>query len=161
MITAEDALAILKILADGDTVVSREIEQVTLEYLRDVDIDGVSEEVFFGLDCIDVEDVYDRSGSMKHGYVDPADAEWEVFEEALEPYMEKMTRYQELSMHVEAKKLCMGTLKGILRFEEESTSEYRNLAVDAPGEYLRIVLCEWKKGCPDPGDIREVEKLID
>ena len=41
--------------------------------------------------------------------------------------------------------LCyQGILKGIHDFGKESTTEYKQWAVDAPGEYFGQVLNEWK-----------------
>jgi hypothetical protein len=52
-------------------------------------------------------------------------------------------------------------LKGICRFENESTSEYIDWALDAPAEYFEWVLDEWKKGQKGVTDVelREVRKM--
>jgi len=51
-------------------------------------------------------------------------------------------------------------LKGIRRFEKESTSEYKDWAVDAPAESFDWVLDEWKEGQKGVTDeeVREVKK---
>jgi hypothetical protein len=36
-------------------------------------------------------------------------------------------------------------LKGIYDFEQEASSEFKELAVDAPGEFFGQVLDDWKK----------------
>lgn len=159
-ISAADAIAILKILAKEDMDLVRKIEQLAIEYLSGVDIDDIASQVYFVLDNIDVEELWDRSGSTRSGYVEPADMACEMFEEALEPFVEELKKYQELSMHAEAKNCCLGILKGIYQFEKKSTSEYKNWAVDAPREYFGWVLSEWKKGQRDAKDIIDVESSI-
>lgn len=49
-------------------------------------------------------------------------------------------------MFVGAKNYCIGILRGICEFENESTSEYKDWAVDAPAECPERVLGEWKEG---------------
>jgi hypothetical protein len=145
-ISADDALAILRLLAKEDPKVAKRIEQIAIEYLSDVDIEDIASEVYFELDSIEVEEVWDRSGRTRNGYVEPTEMACQMSEEALEPFVEEMKKYQKLSMFVEAKNYCIGILKGIRRFEKESTSEYKDWAVDAPAEFFDWVLDEWKEG---------------
>jgi len=83
-----------------------------------------------------------------------------MFEDALDPYLEELKKYQNLSMHNEAKKYCVGIFKGIYKFEKESKSEYKVWAEDAPGEYFEQVISEWKKGCKNSKDIEEMEEFV-
>ncbi|MCK4937846.1 MAG: hypothetical protein KAR85_04500 [Methanosarcinales archaeon] len=159
-ISANDAFAILKILAGKDEDILERIEQIAIEYLSGVDIDDIASQVYFNLDNIPVEDVWDRSGSTRNGYVDPTEMAWEMFETALEPFLEELKKYQKLSMYVEAKNYCIGILKGIYRFEKESTSEYKDWAVDAPAENFDWILDEWKKGQGNLNDIADVDDFI-
>ncbi|MDL1985680.1 MAG: hypothetical protein LWX54_16125 [Deltaproteobacteria bacterium] len=48
-------------------------------------------------------------------------------------------------MHQEAKLYCMGILKGIYQYEEDSGSEFKDWATDVPGESFGYILEEWKK----------------
>ncbi len=159
-ITAEDALTILNILAKEDTVIAGRIERIALEYLSGVDIDDIAESVFFDLDHLAVEDVWDRSGSTRDGYVDPGDMAFQMFEDTLEPYLDELKKYQKLSMRADANNYCKGILKGIYRFGKESTSEYKDWAGDAPGEYFEYVHNEWEKSCKQQKDVKEVENYI-
>ena len=97
-ITAEDAFAILNILAREDSAIAERIEQIALDYLTGVDIDEIAESVRSDLDHLAVEEIWDRSGSTRDGYVDPGDMGVIMFEDAMEPYMEQLKKYQELSM---------------------------------------------------------------
>ena len=159
-ITADDAIAILKILAQEDKRVGERIEQIAMEYLSGVDIEDIASQVYFDLDNIEVEEVWERSGSTRDGYVEPVEVAWQLFEEALESFLEKLKRYQELSMHAEAKNYCMGILKGIYQFEKESKSEYKDWAADAPREYFEMVLNDWKKGCENPKNVESMNEFV-
>jgi len=160
-ISADDAFAILKRLAKEDPKVANRIEQIAIEYLSDVDIEDIASQVYFDLDSIEVEEVWNRSGRTRNGYVEPTEMAFQMFEEALDPLIEEMKKYKKLLMFAEAKNYCIGILKGICRFENESSSEYIDWAVDAPAEYFGQVLDEWKKGQKGVTDVelREVRKM--
>ena len=159
-ISSNDALAILKTLFKQDEDIAKKIEQIAIEYLSRVDIDDIASEVYFDLNDIEVEEVWDRSGNTRDGYIEPTEMAWEMFEEALNPYLKELKKYQELSMHNEAKNYCMGILKGIYQFEKESKSEYKDWADDAPGEYFGEILDEWKNNCKNSEDVKEMEKFV-
>lgn len=159
-ITADDAFTILRALAEEDKRVEERIEQIAKEYLSGVDLEVIASEVYSELNSIEVEDLWNQSGSTRYGYVDPTEKAWEMFEEALEPFMEEFRKYRNLSMDKEAKTYCMGILKGIYQFEKESTSEFSDWVVDAPKEYFESVLDEWRKGTKDPKDIADIEDFI-
>ncbi|HJH31179.1 MAG TPA: hypothetical protein C5S50_03110 [Methanosarcinaceae archaeon] len=160
IISADDAYRILQILANENQTIAKQIEQIAVESLVSFEIEDIADDVYLDLNSLEVEDVWYNSGNTRYGYVDPTEYAWEMFEEALEPYMEDIKKYQKLSMPVEAKKCCMGILKGIDKFETESTSEYKDWAVDATSEFLKQVVDEWKKGQNSQEDITEVEKLM-
>lgn len=157
-ITGTDALAILKVLAERHVNLAQEINAVAKELLSHVKIDEVAANVQSELDFLHVEDIWDRSGATRDGYVDPGEAAWEMFEEALKPFQDEVDKYKQLSMLEEAELTCEGLLKGIYNFEKESSTEYKQWAVDAPGEYFGWVLDDWKKlfeGQPPLSGMRE------
>ena len=144
-ITGSDALAILKVLVERHDNIAKEIESVAKELLSHVEIEDVATNVQSDLELLDVEGVWDRSGATRNGYVDPGEAAWELFEEALKPFQDDMDKYKQLSMLEEAQLTCEGLLKGIYNFDKESSTEYKEWAVDAPGEYFGLILDDWKK----------------
>jgi len=160
-INEHDALLILKALANEDRSIARRIEQIALEYLRDIDVESVASQVYHALEGIQVEDLWEQSGSTRYGYVEPSDRAWEMFEEALEPFTNEMNKYLDLSLDNEAKIYCMGILKGINQFDRESTSEFKDWAEDAPDELFKGVLDDWKKACKTPQHIQEMEDFIE
>ena len=159
-ITADDGLIILKKLAREDASLLKRIENAAMEYFKEVIIEDVADEVFWDLDSLEVEEIWDSSGATRYGYVDPVDKAWEMFENAIEPYLDELKKCQDLKLSKEAKKHCMGILKGIYQFEKESESEYKDWAVDVPDGIFEKVFDEWKKHCTDQNDIKEVKKFI-
>ncbi|MBC2701806.1 MAG: hypothetical protein HF976_10430 [ANME-2 cluster archaeon] len=159
-VSIEHANEILKRLADEDAKISKRIEELALEYLMEVDPDGIAENVFCDLDILDVEDVWKNSGSTRYGYVDPYELAFEMFEEALEPYIDDLRKCQELSMDEKAKLHCMGILKGIDQFEREATTEFKDWAVDDPYENFIQVFEEWKNENMNPKNLEEMDEFI-
>jgi hypothetical protein len=117
IITPDQALIVLKQLAVQDPKIKKKAREIALGLVDDVDVEGVTEEVFWALDSIAVEDVWDRSGSKRDGYVDPGDAAWEVFEEALDPFLDSLRKCHKLGLTLQAKRHCMGS-QGDLPFRK-------------------------------------------
>jgi hypothetical protein len=159
-ISPEEALAVLNQLTK-DPAVRRKAEEIAVAILSDVDVESVADEVQYQLESIPVEDVWDHSGATRNGYIEPGEYAWQLFEEALEPFEVQLRRYQDFSLITQAKLQCMGILKGIHDFESESKTEFKEWAVDAPGENMARVFEVWKKGSTSRTDIAEVKRFMD
>ena len=144
-ISPDDALKILRQISKTDKVLKDKIIALAEDLFRDVDVDEICEAVFYELDGIDVHELWDRAGPNRDGYTSPEDMSVEMFEEALEPYVQEMNRLMDLKMHQEAKLHCFGILKGIYQYEKESGSEFKDWATDVPGESFGSILREWGK----------------
>jgi hypothetical protein len=142
-ISPEEALEILRQLTRTDNDLKKKIIELAENLIRAVDVEEICEAVFYALDGIDVHELWERAGPSRDGYTSPEDMAFEMFEEALEPYEQEMHRLLNLKMHQEAKLYCMGILKGIYRYQEESGSEFKNWATDIPGETFGSILREW------------------
>jgi hypothetical protein len=143
-ITPSDAIAILKILAARSQNLAQEIDAVARELLGAIDVDEIAASVQAELESLQVEDVWDRSGSKRGEYLDPGDVAWEMFEEALRPFQGEVEKYKKLSMLREADLTYQGILRGIYDFHVESSTEYMQWAVDAPRDYFGTVLNGWQ-----------------
>jgi len=159
-LSPDDAFVILKTLAQEDINIAKRIEQLVMDDLGNVDIDGVAEEVCWALDSLEVEEVWDRSGSTRDGYIDPVDMGYEMFEEALEPFSNELKKCRNLSLFEQEKYYFMGILKGIYTFDRESASQYKDWAADSPSEYFDIILEDWKEHCKKPKYLKEMETFI-
>jgi len=152
----EHAIEILKRLADEDAKISKRIQELALEYLTEVDPDDIAEDIFYDLNILDVEDVWNNSGSTRYGYVDPYELAFEMF---VEPYIDDLRKCQKLSMDEKAKLHCMGILKGIDQFEREATTEFKDWAVDAPHENFMQVFEEWRNENTNPKNLEEMDEF--
>jgi len=144
-ISPNEALIILRQIAKTDKEFKKKIIELAEDSFRDVDVDEICGAVFYALDGIDVHELWDRAGPRTDGYSSPEDMSVEMFEEALEPFVQKMHRLLNLKMHQEAKGYCMGILKGIYQYEEDSGSEFKDWVTDVPGESFGYILSEWGK----------------
>jgi hypothetical protein len=155
-----EALEILKQIAKTDKKLKKRIIELAEDLFRDVDVETVCEDVFYALDGIDVHELWDRAGPKTDGYTSPGDMAVEMFEEALEPFLQELYRLFDLKMHQEAKLYCMGILKGIYQYEEDSGSEFKDWATDVPGETFGYILDEWKKRGSNNQNKKEMRGFI-
>jgi hypothetical protein len=158
-ISPNEALKILRHLIKTDKNLKNKIIELAEDLFRDVDVDEVCEAIFYALDGIDVHELWDRAGPSIDGYTSPEDMSVEMFEEALEPFVQEMQRLLDLKMHQEAKLYCMGILKGIYQYEEDSGSEFKDWASDVPGESFGYILREWGKN-GNKKDKKEMKNFI-
>jgi len=159
-ITPDEALGILKQIAKTDKKLKTRIIELAENILRNVEVEAVCDEVFSELDGIDVHELWDRAGPRTVGYTSPEDMAVEMFEDALEPFLQELYRLLDLKMHQEAKLYCMGILKGIYQYEQDSGSEFKDWATDVPGEYFGYVLGKWKKRNSNNKDKKEMRVFI-
>lgn len=159
-ITGSDALSILKLLAERDDKLVEVIDATARELLSQVDAEDVATDVQMELELLDVEEVWDRSGATRDGYIDPGDAAWQMFEDALKPFEDAIEKYKRLSMSTQARSYCEGILKGIYDFHRDSSTEYKDWAVDAPGEFFGQVLDEWKSLFKGRPPLLKMEKFL-
>ena len=144
-ISPNEALKILRQITKTDKSLKKKIIELAEDLFRDVDVDEICEAVFYALDGINVHELWDRAGPKTDGYTSPEDMSVEMFEEALEPFDQEMQRLSDLKMHQEARVYCMGILKGIYQYEQDSESEFKDWASDVPGECFGYILREWGK----------------
>jgi len=153
---AGEASRVLQVLLDSDPGLVKKAYRAAVEVAGDVDPYEIMDDVFSSLENLDEDDLGSRAGRTRYGYVEPCDAAWEMFEEALGPFIYEMKRNQERALPAVAKAHCIGIIKGLQRYEGESISELSDWLVDAPGEFIDTVVMEWKKGNPSEEDIEEV-----
>jgi hypothetical protein len=158
-ITPDEAIEILRQLTETDNDLKTKIIKLAEDLFRDVDVEQICEDVFYTLDGIDVHDLWDRAGPKTDGYTSPEDMSVQMFEEALEPFIQNMKRLLKLNIHQEAKLNCMGILKGIYQYEEDSESEFKSWASDVPSESFGYILDEWAKNSNNK-DKKEMKEFI-
>jgi len=155
-LSADEAAYVLKDMLDSDPALIKKAYEAAIKVAGDVDVDAIANEVFYSLNSLDLDDLNGRAGRTRYGYVDPGDAAWELFEEALDPFIDEMKKNQKRALPAAAKAYCLGIIKGLWMYEKRSSSDLADWVTDAPGEYIDTVVEEWKKGNPSSEDISEV-----
>ncbi len=158
-ISSNEALEILRQITKTDKRLKKRIIELAEDLLRDIDVDDVCEDVFYALNGIDVHELWDHAGPKADGYTSIDDMAIEMFEEALEPFIQEMYRLLDLKMRQKAKLYCQGVLKGIIQYEEDAGSESKDWFTDVPGEILVYILNKWKKHSNDD-DKKEMKDFI-
>ena len=159
-IKPDEALGILTRLCESNKGLIDQIQKVFLDGVSQVDIEAVANELLMDLEGIDVEDLWDRSGSNRDGYVDPGDEACNMVDEVIEPYIEEMKRYRVLRMYKEEMLQCMGIVLGLLKFEKGSDTEFKDWACDMASSAADHVLDDWRASCQDLELKKEMEKFI-
>lgn len=159
-LSACEAAHVLTSLLNNDPALVKKAYDAAMKLAGAVDADAIMDDVFYRLDSLDADDLNSRSGKTRYGYVDPSEAAWEMFEEALAPFVEEMKKSQERALPAAAKAHCVGIIMGLLKYERESISDLADLVEDAPGEYIDSVVEEWKKSDPSEEDIAEVTGIV-
>ena len=159
-LSPQDALAVLKTLADSDASLARRIAEIATEYLSQVDADNVTEEVYFSLESLQVEDVWDKAGSTRDGYVEPYEVVNEMIDGVMTAYFDELVRYQKLKMGDESMSFCKGLLLGLYKFEYKCKTEFREWAPDYASSYAEEVLGKWQTKCVSQEALDEMNAFI-
>jgi hypothetical protein len=145
----DDALVILRRLADRDPQWARAIETMAKDLLSAVDPGDVAAEVLAELEWLRVEDLWDRAGPQRDGYSDPGEVAAEMIDEALEPYAEEIERLISLGVQVQADRFFRGVLCGLYDFGTAPATPFREEAADTVEERFGAELLNWRKRLPD------------
>ncbi|WP_020586082.1 hypothetical protein [Desulfobacter curvatus] len=159
-ISPDEALNILKILAKTDKEIKKKIFNIAENIIKDVDYELVSDDVFWALDTIDVHELWNSSGSTVDGYISTDEMAYEMISNAIEPFQKEIFRFIDMGMTQEAKLYCMGVLKGIYMYESDSNSEFKDWAVDIPGECFRSILHKWEKRSKKKSDMKAMNEFL-
>jgi len=152
---------ILRSLAKSDKKIKNKISEIAQDLFGDIDVEDIAEDVFYALDGINVHDLWDSSGPTRDGYISTENMAFEMVEEQLKTYYQELFRVCELKMAKEALRYCMGVLKGIYRYANESDSEFKDWAPDIPEECFGYLIGEWKKRCKRKSQIKELKLFIE
>ena len=144
----DDALVILRKLADRDPEWARVIETMAKDLLGAVDAGDVAAEVLAELESLSVEDVWDRAGPRRDGYSDPGEVAAEMIDKALEPYAGEIEHLIGLGMQVQADDLFRGILRGLYDFGTAPATPFRDEAADAVEDQFGADLLNWRKRLP-------------
>ena len=159
-LTPEQALKVVRRLYERNVDVRQAVMEEANSVLEAINCDETAEEVFFTLDSIDVQDLWNNSGARRDGYISPDEAAIEMVEDELEPFFDQVRRYHQLRMFPQEQTYCMGVLQGIYRFDQESKSQFKDWAIDIPIECFGYLLGEWRKDCQSSTATTEMDEFI-
>ncbi len=159
-LTSEQALEIVERLCRKTGNVRDAIVAEAMNLLTEFSLGEVAEEVFDALDLIDVQDCFDQAGSSRDGSASPDEAAVDIIEEELQPFFDQVERYHELAMGEQEATYCMAVILGIYRFAHDSKSEFKQLADDAPVEFARNLLADWRARKPPQATIEATEAFM-
>jgi hypothetical protein len=97
--SASEQALILTGLLHGDPALRTRAEDAARQLLGSVDITAISDLIVEALLRLDTEDLANRAGPRRHGYVEPTDAAWQLLEETIEPWIEDLRRRASLGLH--------------------------------------------------------------
>ena len=159
-LSADETSQTLRILIDENPDFLKKTYDCAVKAVTTVDAEDIANDVFSSLDILDYDDLNGRAGRTQYGYVEPDQAAWDLFEEALTPFIDELAKNSKRKLPATAKSYCIGIIKGLQRYEKNSSSDLSDWLQDAPGEYIGTVVNEWKKGNPSNEDMAEVVRIV-
>jgi len=152
-ISHEDAHRILRHLAASDEKLAAEIDALIHARLSDVDIDEIAASLCGDLEFLTPEDVWERSGAKRYGYVEPGEAADALIQEILQPYLDEMQQAKAAGLSMAVEQMCLGLLLGFYQFEFEVKGDFKEWAPDAPREFALSVALAWRAKLADDYDV--------
>ena len=107
-LSADEAALVLKDMLGNDPSLIKKAYESAIKVACNVDADAVMNNVYNTLDTLDMDDLSGRAGKTRYGYVEPAEAALELFEEALNPFIDEMKMNQKRALPAVAKAYCIG-----------------------------------------------------
>jgi hypothetical protein len=143
-LTYEMAISILRTLCADKEVRGKLLDLAEAE-LRTTDADEVAEDVFSALNGLDVVEVWDNSGKTRHGYVEPSELAYTMVEDVIDSFVSDMVKYRNLGMKGEEREFCRGLLRGIVRYENEGSNEFKDWVPDGVMDFVDEIVREYEE----------------
>lgn len=147
-LTIEQAQSILREATADNQKLAERVTQIALAQQTDENWEDIAFGLVEELEQLRAEEVWNRAGPSRDGYVDTSEAAEEMLEEALDVYLTEMKKYQALGMQHESSELCQGLTAGFYRFTHQSKSEFKDWAGDGPQAFAESVVDLWKESSP-------------
>jgi len=156
-----EASRVLNGLLDISPDLAGKVYGIALTVACDVDADDIMGDVFFELDTLTVDVLNGRAGSTRYGYVEPAQAAGEIFDETMDPFIGEMVRNRERGLHSIAKAYCFGIIKGLRMYIRESKSDFKEWISHDARVYVHVVVADWLEGRINGEDEDEVMGFVE
>jgi hypothetical protein len=160
-LSGEDAKRILRILADEDGKTAARIDTLAEEFFETVDHLQISDSVFWELNSLNVEDLWDHSGKTRYGYVEPCDEAYNMVELVLDQYIAEYEKYIRLDKRHAAMEFMIGLIYGINEFDTNGRSEFRDWAEDIAGIFIQDYTEKFKNDSENAEFVDEFIQRLD
>ena len=140
----EAAIVLWQLLANHPEI-EEEAAELALSMLQGASFDAVAEDVDDAVRSLGIEELYAGAGKHAWGYVEPAEAAWQVVEEKIQPFLEEIRRRATLGLNDEALEFTKGVVLGLYRVEVEDQCEAVEHAPDFAAEYACEAVDLWRK----------------
>jgi hypothetical protein len=160
MLDSLDHNSALSILAElcKDAEICKLVLALAETRLKVIDFEAITDGVFRRLNSIDVVTLWESSGKGYYGYNDPTEVAAEMLENAIESFVQEAKKRHELEMYHEEKEYCAAIVKGILRYAEEGSNEFRDWVPDDPYILADNIVYDWTIRNPGAdGDVFKAE----
>jgi hypothetical protein len=142
-LNAEEAQDVLHRLLATHTSLNKEADGIARSLLGEVNFEEVADELQEAVSALDIDDLNARAGDFEGGYIEPADAAWEILEEAVEPFTADIKRRIKLGLEADALEVCKGTVLGLYRVARSGGGPVAEWAPDFPAEAAGNAIATW------------------
>jgi len=149
-LSGAQALQVLRMLADRNAEIAKEIAEVSALVFCDVSVEDVASSVYDALNELSAEDCWAASGRQRGGgYRDEFDVADDMIGEAFSPFTHQIDTFHHAGEHVSEQIYIQGVLLGLYQFKTGSTTDFSDYAEDYPESLEQDILDTWKKRHPD------------
>ncbi len=147
LIACDDAekASVLAALIEDDPSLRQRAEDIARRNLAAVDIPAIADTVTDALLRLDTEDLANRAGPRRHGYVEPTEAAWHLLEEVLAPWIDDLNRRAQLGLHGAAVDLGNALLDALGYAEERAERTNNCLLREWAPDFPTEAACEVRR----------------
>jgi hypothetical protein len=114
-LTPQEGAGVLRTILERHPELAAEADEIAKATVTDVDAEAVAEDVEQAVLALDLSELNSRAGRQEWGYVEPAEAAWEILAEAIDPFLDDVKRHIELGFEAAALATCSGIVLGLYR----------------------------------------------
>ncbi len=156
---AEEAAIVLARLLSAHRALRSDAKQIARSLLGEVSFDVVADAVEQAVSGVDLETFAGRAGRHFRGYTSPAEAAWQLLEEAVAPFFKDMKRRIELGHESEALEICTGLVLGLYRLRDEDGVDVLQCASEFCVEAATRAVETWRRSRRPKGAPRRSRSL--
>ncbi|MBU2500075.1 hypothetical protein KJ682_01970 [bacterium] len=116
-----ESASVLGALLEMHPELAPDAEELARAAMQEVDVEAVAATVGDAVCHFDMDDLGERSGRRRRGYVEPTEAAWELIQEAVAPFLNDLERLVDLGFRKAAIDMCTGIVLGLYRAARQST----------------------------------------